>query len=130
AECLGPEFDLARWCRKAARIAVRVRLRVFLVFRVQLYPHAARLSAQLLQAQPAGGKLVTIGSVDIAVPELCAEAKPDREIEDDVGIRSRLARRWHHSLAVLHQGLGVRIDFEANAQSLALECGGDRQYDV
>ena len=91
---------------------------------------APRLGAHGFQAQPAGRQLVTVGRLNIPVPEMLAQSKPDREIEDDVGVGPGRAGRRRDRLAELHQRLGLGADLEAKAQRLPLEAGGDRQHNV
>jgi hypothetical protein len=74
--------------------------------------------------------LVAVRGLDVAVPELRAEAKADGEVEDDVRIRTRLAGRRHDHLAKLDQRLRLRAYVEADLQPLALEGRGDRQHDI
>ena len=59
-----------------------------------------------------------------------AEAEAGGEVEDDVGIRARLAGRRHDRRAQLDQRLRLRADLEADLQRLALEGRGDRQHHV
>ena len=76
------------------------------------------------------GELMAVGGIDVAIPELRAEAEARGEIEDDVGVRARLAGRRHDRRAKLDQRLRLLADLEADLQRLALEGGGDRQHHV
>jgi hypothetical protein len=52
------------------------------------------LGAELLERDAARPKLVAERRVDVAVPEMLADAEPRRERKDDVQIRARLSARW------------------------------------
>jgi hypothetical protein len=58
---------------------------------------------QVFQGDPAGRELMAERRVDVAVPEVLAEAEPRREVEDDPQIRSGLAARRDERLAQLDQ---------------------------
>ena len=105
---LGPELHLARGCGEAPRIDRRVRLGVLGIAGGERHADAPRICPQGLEFQPAGGQLVTVGCLNIPVPEMLAQSKPDREIEDDVGVGPRRARRRNDRLAELHQRFGPR----------------------
>ena len=105
---LRPELHFARGCGEAARIAPRVRFGVLGVAGGERHADAPRLGPQGLQAQPAGRQLVTVGRLNIPVPEMLAQSKPDREIEDDVGVGPGRTRRRRDRLAELHQAIGPR----------------------
>ena len=48
-------------------------------------------------AAPTGRReLVTVGGVDVAIPEMLGKTEPDGKIEDDVGIGARFAGRRPH----------------------------------
>ena len=47
---------------------------------------------------------MTIGGLDVAVPELRAEAEAAGEVEDNVGVRPRLSRRRDDCLTELDRG--------------------------
>ena len=115
------ELDLARRRGETARIAVRIGLGVFGVARPQRHAQAAGGGTQLLKRNAGGAELMAIGGLDVAVPELRAEAEAAGEIEDDIGIGARLAGRRHDRLAELDERLRVRADLEADLQRLALE---------
>src|SRR5580704_13775686 len=73
---------------------------------------------------------MTIGGLDVAVPELRAEAEAAGEIEDAVGIGARLSRRRDDCLTELDQRLRVCADLEADLERLPFESGGDGQHHV
>src|SRR5215469_13183324 len=120
------ELDLTRGSGEAARRAIGVKLRVFGVADFERQPNSARVGAQLLEADAGRCQLVAVSGIDIAIPELRTEAEPLGQIEDDVGVGTRLAARWHDSPTKLDQRLRLRADVEANLQGLALEGRGDR----
>ena len=72
--------------------------------------------AELLQRDAGRRELVAIGGVDIAVPELLAQAEPAGEIEDDVGVGAGLAERRDDRPAQLDQRLRLGADVEADLQ--------------
>ena len=97
---------------------------------LQRHANAPRLAPQGFQAQAARRELVTVGSLDVPHPEMLAKTKPDRQIQDDVGVGPRLAARGYDALTKLHQRLGFRADLEAKAQRFPLETGGHGHHDV
>src|SRR5215472_7311154 len=119
------ELDLARGSGEAARRAIGVKPRVFGVTGFERQPNSAVIGAQLLDADAGRGQLVAVGGIDIAIPELRTEAEPLGQTEDDVGVGTRLAARWHDGWTKLDQRLRLRADVEANLQGLALEGRGD-----
>src|SRR5262249_4037835 len=54
---------------------------------------------QPLEAHSARREQVTIACLNVAAPELCAEAQPGREVEDDCDIGPPLVERGHRGLA-------------------------------
>ena len=72
---------------------------------------------------------MTVGGVEISIPML-TEAKPDREIKNNVGVGPSLAGRRNDGPAERHQRLSLGADLEAEAQRLPFETGGDGQHDV
>jgi len=64
---------------------------------------------------------MAVGGIDVAVPELLGKAEADGEVEDDVGIRARLAGRRNDRRAELDQRLCLGADLEADLQCLAFE---------
>ena len=82
-----------------------VRLGVLAVARLQRHAHAGRVRAQLLERDAARGELVAAGGVDVAVPEVLAQAEAAREREDDLEVGARLAAWRHERPAQLHERL-------------------------
>jgi hypothetical protein len=78
---LRPELHLARWCGKAVRIARRIGLGVLGMAGGEWHADAPRLGPQGFQAQPARCELVTVGRLNIPVPEMLAQSEPDGEVE-------------------------------------------------
>ena len=68
--------------------------------------------------------------VDVAVPELRAQAEPARQREHDLEIRARLAARRLDRPPQLHERLGLLADLEPDPQPLDLERGRDGQDDI
>src|SRR6516165_10709479 len=115
------ELDLARGSGEAARRAIGVKFRVFGVAGFERQPNSAGVGAQLLEVDAGRRQLMAIGGVDIAIPELRTEAEPLSQIEDDVGVGTRLAARRHDRRTKLDQRLRLRADVKANLQRLALK---------
>jgi hypothetical protein len=69
-ECFGIEFDLTGGRGEAAELAGSIRLGVFAVPDLQRHSHTPGRGPQFLQSHPGGSKLMAIGSVYVAVPEL------------------------------------------------------------
>src|SRR5262249_36546902 len=68
-ERLRVELDLARGRGEPGGHPV-APLRVLAVLRRERYAYAARLRPQRFQREPGRGELVTVGGVDVAVPEM------------------------------------------------------------
>src|SRR5215471_4637316 len=97
------ELDLARGSGEAAWRAIGVKFRVFRVTGFERQPNSAGVGAQLLEADAGRRQLVAVGGVDIAIPEQRTEAEPPGQIENDVGVGTRLAARWHNGRTQLNQ---------------------------
>src|SRR5262245_48838834 len=97
---------------------------------LQGHPHAAWRCAQLFQGDPRGDELVTVGGVDVAVPELRSEAEARGKLEDYVGIWARFARRRNDGLTELNVRLRLWTNIEADLERFALEAGCNRQHHV
>src|SRR5215510_14742892 len=69
-ECLGPQFHLPRRRGKAPRVSSFVQPLLLRVNSRQLPMQSGRLGSKLLEGNAAGLKLLAIGGIDIAVPEL------------------------------------------------------------
>jgi hypothetical protein len=87
------EFPFPRWGGKAARRAVHTHFGMFSVTGLQCPPHATGIGAQLLQCNASRGELITVGGVDVAIPELLAKVEPDRKINDDFRVGACFAGR-------------------------------------
>src|SRR4029453_6408863 len=109
-EGLRIELDLARWRCEPARRAVRTRVGMLGVTGMQLHPHAAGSRAQLLQRDAGRSQLMTIGGLEVTIPELRGKAESGREIEDDLGIRTRFTGWRHKRRAKLDQRLRLLAD--------------------
>src|SRR5262249_55068991 len=70
-----PELDFPRRCREAARVSLVVARRVLGVLRRQRFPQTFRLRAKLIQRDAARTKLMPVGRVHIAVPEMLAKTE-------------------------------------------------------
>jgi hypothetical protein len=68
--------------------------------------------------------------LNIALPKMLAEAETDRQIENDVDIRTGLTTSHNRGWAELHQLAGALIQSEANPQPLALPGAGNWQDDI
>ena len=86
--------------------------------------------SQLLRRYPARRQVMPQRCLDIALPKVLAEAKPDREVEHQINVGPRLAARRHDSLTQLHPLIGGLVDPETDAQPFAFPCAGDWQNDV
>src|SRR5215204_5740197 len=69
---LGVEFNFARRRREPGWDAIRL-LGVFVIPRLQGHAYATGVLAQGIERDARGAKLVTVGGVDIAVPEVRPE---------------------------------------------------------
>src|SRR5215468_1879204 len=125
-----PELDLARWRREPAGIALGVDDGMLAVLRGECDPDAAWFCLQLFQGHAAGAELLAIGGMDIAVPEVLAQAEPLRQVKDEVDVGSRFARWRHDRLAPLHEGLCLSTDLISDLQGFTLEARGYRENNV
>jgi len=73
------------------------------VARLQRYPQTSGAGAQLIQCDPGGSKLVAIGGIDVAVPELRAKPEAGGEVENDIGVGAGFAGRRDDGWAKLDQ---------------------------
>src|ERR1044071_9473726 len=95
--------------------------------RLQRHAYAAGRGAQRLQRNSRRCQLSPVGRVDVAVPEVLAEAKTFGEGKHDGGLRSRFASGVNECRAELDARLSVETDVEAEPQRFALERRGDGQ---
>jgi hypothetical protein len=70
---------------------------------------------------------VAVGGVDVAFPELLGETETGSKVEDDVGIRTGVARRRDDRRAQLDQRLRLLADLETNFERLPLKGRRNRQ---
>ena len=73
---------------------------------------------------------MSVRGVDVAVPEVRAEAETPRQLEDDLGIGARLAARRDHRPPELNERLRRGAHLEAELEGFALERRRDGQHDV
>ena len=103
---------------------------VLAVSRRQRHPDAGRVGAELLEGDPARRELVAERRVDVAVPEVLAQAEARGEVEDDLQVRAGLAARRDERPAQLDEGLRRLAALEPDLQCLGLERRRHRQHDV
>src|SRR5271170_7219754 len=80
----GKDLDLARWCGEAA-------IAVFFIGGFKRHADPPWIGPQCLQAEATWRQVMIERRLDIAVPEMLTEAETDRQIENNVDIRARLA---------------------------------------
>src|ERR1700730_9791149 len=127
---LGPEFHFPRRRREAAWISSVVPRGMLDVTRRQGFPQSGRLGSKLIQGDTARPELLAISSLDVAVPELLAEAKARCEVENEIGVRPCLTRRSDDRLPKLNMRLCGFADLKSGFESFAFEAGGHRQHDI
>src|SRR2546428_13017098 len=103
-ERLAVELDLARRGGESGRHAVLL-FGVLAIARLKRYPDAARILAKRLERHPGGAELMTLGRLDVTIPEAVAETETAGEIEHDLGIPARPAAWLDHAPPHLHHRL-------------------------
>src|SRR5437660_9162078 len=116
-ERLAVELDLARRGGESGRHAVLL-FGVLAVARLERDTHSARVLAKRVERYPGGTELVTLGRLDVTMPEAVGETETTGEIEHDLGIPARLAAWLDHALPQLHERLRLRADVEADLEAL------------
>ena len=113
-EGLGPEFDFPRRRREAARVSFVVPRRVLGVTGRQRFPQSGRFGSKLIQGNAARAKLISVGRIDVTVPEMLAKAKTRGEVEDEIGVGPCLARRGNDRLPELNVRLCIFADLKSD----------------
>ena len=74
--------------------------------------------------------MVSVTGIDVAVPEMLAEAKAHCEAKDDICVGTCLAGRLNDRLPKLNVRLRVCADLESDLERLAFEAGRHGQHDI